>query len=40
MVDHSTHIIALYDGVPTGGTAQTLAYAMKKGLTTHIIPTE
>ena len=40
MVDHSGHIIALYDGVPTGGTAQTLAYAMKKGLTTHIIPTE
>ena len=40
MVDHASHIIALYDGVPKGGTAQTLAYAMKKGLTTDIIPPE
>ena len=40
MVDHASHIIALYDGVPQGGTAQTLAYAMRKGLTTDIIPLE
>lgn len=40
MVDHASHIIALYDGVPKGGTAQTLAYAMKKGLTTDIIALE
>ena len=40
MVDHASHIIALYDGVPKGGTAQTLAYAMKKGLTTDIIAPE
>ena len=40
MVDHSGHIIALYDGVPKGGTAQTLAYALRKGLTTDIIPVE
>jgi len=40
IVDHSSRIIALYDGVPKGGTAQTLAYALRKGLETDIIPLE
>ena len=40
MVDRSSRIIALYDGVPKGGTAQTLAYALRKGLETDIIPLE
>ena len=40
MVDHASRIIALYDGVPKGGTAQTLAYALRKGLETDIIPLE
>ena len=40
MVDHSARIIALYDGVPKGGTAQTLAYAKRKGLEIDIIPLE
>ena len=30
-------IIAVYDGVPKGGTAQTLAYAMRRGLKTEIL---
>ncbi len=37
MVDHASRIIALYDGVPKGGTAQTLAYALRRGLETDII---
>lgn len=37
MVDHSSRIIAVYDGVPKGGTAQTLAYALKHGLKTDIL---
>lgn len=40
MVDRSSRVIALYDGVPKGGTAQTLAYALRKGLETDIIPLE
>lgn len=40
MVDRSAHIIAVYDGVPKGGTAQTLAYALRKGLTTDILTIE
>jgi len=40
MVDRSAHIIAVYDGVPKGGTAQTLAYALRRGLTTHILTIE
>lgn len=40
MVDHSSCLIAVYNGVPRGGTYQTLLYAMKKGLTTHIIDLE
>lgn len=37
MVDHSSRIIAVYDGVPKGGTAQTLAYAMRQCLETDIL---
>ena len=40
MVDHSSRLIAVYNGVPKGGTYQTLFYAMKKGLTTHILDLE
>lgn len=40
MVDHSGRIIALYDGVPKGGTASTLAYALRRGLKTDIIEVE
>ena len=40
MVDRSQRIIAVYNGVPKGGTFQTLAYAMKKGLDTHILDLE
>lgn len=38
MVDRTAHIIAVYDGVPSGGTAKTLAYAMQCGLDINIIP--
>ena len=37
MVDRSSRIIAVYDGVPKGGTAQTLAYAVRRGLQTDIL---
>lgn len=37
MVDRSSRIIAVYDGVPKGGTAQTLAYALRRGLETDIL---
>ena len=40
MADRSSRLIAVYNGVPKGGTAQTLAYAMKKGLTIHTIDLE
>ncbi|MBE6955885.1 MAG: DUF1273 domain-containing protein [Ruminococcaceae bacterium] len=40
MVDRSCRIIALYDGIPSGGTASTLAYALKHDLTTDIIRPE
>ncbi|NBI10455.1 DUF1273 family protein [Colidextribacter sp. OB.20] len=40
MVDRSSRLIAVYNGVPKGGTAQTLAYALKKGLDTAIIDLE
>lgn len=40
MVDRSGLLIAVYNGVPKGGTFQTLAYAMKKGLTVHTIDLE
>ena len=37
MVDHSSLVIAVYNGDPKGGTAQTLAYAMRKGVPTKIL---
>ena len=37
MVDRSSLLVAVYNGVPKGGTFQTLAYAMKKGLAIHTI---
>ena len=40
MVDRSSLLIAVYNGVPKGGTFQTLAYAVKKGLTVHTIDLE
>ena len=40
MVDRSSRIIAVYDGVPKGGTAQTLAYALRRGLTADILSVE
>ena len=40
MVDRSSRLIAVYNGVPKGGTAQTLAYAMKRGLETCILSLE
>ena len=40
MVDRSSLLIAVYNGVPKGGTFQTLAYAMKKGLRVHTIDLE
>lgn len=40
MVDRSSRLIAVYSGAPKGGTFQTLAYAMKKGLDIHILDLE
>ena len=40
MVDRSCRIIAVYDGIPKGGTANTLAYALKEDLTVDIIGLE
>lgn len=40
MVDHSSLLIAVYNGVPRGGTYQTLLYAMKKGLAPLILDPE
>ena len=40
MVDRSGVLIAVYNGTPKGGTFQTLAYAMQKGLTVHTIDLE
>lgn len=37
MVDRSARLLAVYDGVPKGGTAQTLAYALRKRLTVTIL---
>ena len=37
MVDRSARLLAVYDGVPKGGTAQTLAYALRKGLAVTIL---
>lgn len=40
MVDRSARLIAVYDGVPRGGTAQTLAYALRQGLESDILQPE
>lgn len=40
LVDRSARIIAVYDGMPRGGTAQTLAYALKQKLETDILNVE
>lgn len=40
MVDRSCRLIAVYDGIPQGGTFQTLAYAMQKGIAITIVDTE
>jgi len=40
MVDRSSRIIAVYNGLPKGGTASTLLYAMRQGLSTDIIELE
>ena len=40
MVDRASRLIAVYDGQPTGGTFQTLHYAMTRGVQTVIIETE
>lgn len=40
MVDHAARLIALYDGTPRGGAAQTLAYALQKKLEVDIVPVE
>ena len=40
MVDRSGRSLAVYDGVPKGGTAQTLAYALRKGLHVTILELE
>ena len=37
MVDHAAYLIAVYNGIPKGGTAYALAYALKSGLETDII---
>ena len=37
MVDRASRIIAVYDGVPQGGTAQTLLYAIRNGLERDIL---
>ena len=40
MVDHAAHILTVYNGVPQGGTAQTLLYAIRKGVLVHPVPLE
>lgn len=40
MVDRSARLIAVYDGVPRGGTARTLAYALRQGLESDILQPE
>jgi len=40
MVDHAGNLIAIYDGVPRGGTFQTLTYAMKQRLEVRILDLE
>ncbi len=38
MVEHASALIAIYDGTPKGGTANTIAYAIKQGLKVEILP--
>ena len=38
MVERSSLLLAVYDGIPQGGTMNTLAYAMRKGVQTVIVP--
>ena len=38
MVDRSSLLIAVYDGIPQGGTLNPLSYAMGKGVRTVILP--
>ncbi len=40
MVDRSARLLSVYDGVPKGGTAQTLAYAMRQGVPVQILDPE
>lgn len=37
MVDHAALVISIYDGMPKGGTARTLVYAMKQGVAVDIL---
>ena len=38
MVDHAARLIGAYDGVPKGGTDQTVLYALRKGLHLNLLP--
>lgn len=38
MVDHAARLIGVYDGVSKGGTAQTVLYALRKGLHLNLLP--
>ena len=38
MADHAARLIGVYDGVPKGGTAQTVLYALRKGLHLNLLP--
>ena len=40
MVDRSALVLSIYNGDPKGGTFQTLAYAMRKGVKTKILQLE
>lgn len=37
MVDRSSLLLAVYDGIPRGGTMNTLSYAMRQGIRTVIL---
>lgn len=39
MVDNSSHLIAVYNGNPNGGTASTIRYAEKQGINRTILHT-
>ena len=40
MVDRSALVISVYNGEPRGGTAQTLAYALRQGVKINILEVE